>query len=170
MLKKTMSLALALCLSLSLAACAPAKPAAKTPEELKTLYTESINAARNAEDNEYLPVITSADDQDAAMILPLMGMDKAELATAFAVAASPMNMRAYGVAAVMPAEGKAEDVKAALQAFIDLQKQNFEQYLPDQKEIANAAKLEVLADGTVLMVMCEDQDTVFTAIKTAIEK
>ena len=52
---------------------------------------------------------------------------------------------------------------------IDLQLQNFEFYLADQYDVAKAAKLETLSDGTILMVMCEGSDTVFNAIKTAIE-
>ncbi|MEG2420095.1 MAG: DUF4358 domain-containing protein [Oscillospiraceae bacterium] len=167
-MKKVLSFALALAMMLSLAACAP-KKTAKTPEELKVLYTESINGARDAETNEYLPCITAKEDQFADVILPMVTVSD-DNSSAYAVAISPMNMQAYGIAAVMPLEGKEDDVKAGLQGFIDLQKQNFEQYLPDQKEIANAAKLEVLADGTVLLVMCEDQDTVFAAIKAAIEK
>ena len=49
------------------------------------------------------------------------------------------------------------------------QKQSFEQYLADQYEVASAARLETLADGTVLLVMCQDQDGVFDAIRDAIE-
>ena len=81
---------------------------------------------------------------------------------------SMMSVKAYGIAAVMPAEGKEETVKAALQSYIDLQKTNFEFYLADQYEIASNARLETLEDGTVLMVVCEDQDTVFDAISSAI--
>ena len=85
-----------------------------------------------------------------------------------AVAVSPMNIRAYGIAAVFPAEGKSEEVQEGLQGFIDQQKQSFEQYLADQYDIASAARLETLDDGTILLVMCEDQDTVFDAIKEAL--
>ena len=61
-------------------------------------------------------------------------------------------------------------MKQALQDYIDRQQQNFEMYLQDQYEVAKNAKLETLKDGTILMVMCEDQDTVFNAISTAIEQ
>ena len=40
----------------------------------------------------------------------------------------------------------------------------------DQYEVASNAKLETLEDGTVLMVMCENQDTVFDAIAAAIQE
>ena len=56
----------------------------------------------------------------------------------------------------------------ALEGFIDRQKQSFEQYLADQYDIASNARLETLEDGTVLLVMCQDQDAVFDAIRDTI--
>ena len=43
-------------------------------------------------------------------------------------------------------------------------------YLPDQYDIALAAKLDTLSDGTILLVMCEDQDGVFDRIRAVIEE
>ena len=80
-----------------------------------------------------------------------------------------MNVQAYGVAAVYPAEGKDEAVRAGLQGFIDRQKQSFELYLADQYEIASNARLETLSDGTIVLVMCADQDTVFQSMRERIE-
>ena len=76
---------------------------------------------------------------------------------------------AYGIAAIYPAAGKSDAVLEGLNAFIDRQKQSFEQYLADQYEIASNARLETLEDGTILLVMCEDQDAVFDAIRDTIE-
>lgn len=147
----------------------PKAPAEKSAEELITLYNTSITA-NGGEMVQYNPVITAAKEEDgSAFMLSEMFKLNAEDMKAFAISASMMNVKAYGIAAVMPAEGKAEAVKAALQGFIDLQKQNFEFYLADQYDVAKAAKLETLSDGTILMVMCEGQDTVFNGIKTAIE-
>ena len=103
----------------------------------------------------------------SAMILESMGLVKEDM-TAFAVSGSMMNVQAYGIAAVMPAEGKEEAVQEGLQSFIDRQKSSFETYLVDQYEVAKSARLEKLSDGTILMVMCEDQDTVFDAISAQI--
>ena len=103
----------------------------------------------------------------SAIILENLGLLVEDM-KAFAVSSSVMNVQAYGIAAVMPAEGKAETVTSALQSYIDAQKASFEQYLADQYEVASSAKLETLEDGTILMVMCEDQDTVFDAISSAI--
>ena len=52
--------------------------------------------------------------------------------------------------------------------FRSRQKQSFEQYLADQYDIASNARLETLEDGTVLLVMCQDQDAVFDAIRDTI--
>ena len=118
-----------------------------TPEERTELYKTSIENARDAETNEYMSILTSADDDGASM----------------------MNVQAYGIAAVMPAAGKEDAVLEGLNGFIDLQKQNFQQYLADQYDIANNAKLETLEDGTILLVMCEGQDAIFDSIKDAVE-
>ena len=146
---------------------APA-PAEKTAEELKALYTDAINNC-GSEMVQYNPVISEVKEDDmSAMILESLGLT-AEDMTAFGISMSMMNVKAYGIAAIMPAEGKEQAVKDALQNFIDIQKQSFEQYLVDQYEIAKNAKLETLADGTVLMVMCDGQDEAFESIKPAVE-
>ena len=105
----------------------------------------------------------------SAMILQNLGLLVEDM-QAFGISSSVMNVKAYGIAAVMPVEGKEDTVKDALQGYIDNQKASFETYLADQYEVAKNAKLEVLDDGTVLMVMCEGQDTVFEAISSAIQE
>ena len=101
------------------------------------------------------------------MLLEMMGLKEEDMA-AFGVSTTMMNVKAYGIAAVMPVEGKTDAVKDSLQSFIDQKQMEFEFYLPDQRPIAENARLEVLEDGTVLMVMIEDQDTVFENISNAI--
>ena len=167
-MKKILSLSMAMMLMLSMiAGCSSSKPAEKTPEELTTLYAEAITA-NGGEMVEYNPVISAAKEDDgSAFMLEMLGLNPDDM-TAFGLSTSMMNVKAYGIAAVRPAEGKEETIVSALQAYIDLQKMNFEMYLADQYDIASAAKLETLEDGTVLMVMCEGQDEVFEAIKTAI--
>ena len=166
----TLTLAAALLLS-ALAGCSGGgsqeSQAVKTPEEYTAAYQAAIEGARDDEMNEAVPVITSTDDQMADLVLPMVGITS-DNAAAFAVAVSPMNIRAYGIVAVLPAEGKSEEVLEGVNAFVEQQKQNFQQYLIDQYDIANAARLETLDDGTILLVMCEDQDTVFDAIQDAL--
>lgn len=171
-MKKMLALALALALTVAaLAGCAGKSGSAasdKTPEELADLYASAITE-NGGEMVEYNPVFTEVKEDDmSAIILQNLGL-LAEDMHAFGISSSVMNVKAYGIAAVMPAEGKADAVTEALQGYIDNQKASFEQYLVDQYEVANSAKLATLADGTVLMVMCEDQDTVFDAISAAIE-
>ena len=171
-MKKILTFALVLALSLTvLAGCSgnSAQTSDKTPEELTQLYSDAItqNGGEMAEVN---PPITevSEDDPMSSMILETMGLTQEDM-SAFAISISMMNVKAYGIAAVMPAEGKEEAVTQALQSYIDRQQQSFETYLVDQYEVAKNARLETLKDGTVLMVMCEDQDTVFDAISSAIQ-
>ena len=168
-------LPLTLALLLVLAACAPregSKPAAdKTPEEYASAYTDAIQGARNEEDNEYFAVSTNvsgfSDATEEEMVLALLGFTK-EDAQAYAVSLSLMNVNAYAIVAVKPAEGKEETVKTGLESYIEGQKGSFENYLEDQYNIAASAKLDTLSDGTVLLVMCEGQDAVFDAIKSAL--
>ena len=167
-MKKILAFALALAM-MALAGCsgAASAPAEKTPEELTALYADAITA-NGGEMVEYNPVMSeSKEDDGSAFLLETMGL-KVEDMTAFGISVSMMNVKAYGIAAVMPAEGKEETVKSALQSYIDTQKMNFEFYLADQYEVASNARLETLEDGTILMVICEDQDTVFDAISSAI--
>ena len=78
-------------------------------------------------------------------------------------------IKAYGIAAVYPADGKEDDVLEALNGFIDTQKESFQQYLEEEYETASNTRLETLEDGTILMVMHPDQDTVFDTIRDAVE-
>lgn len=131
------------------------------------LYSSAITN-NGGEMVTYNPVFTKVQDGDlSGMIVETMGLNTGDMA-AFGISASAMNVKAYGIAAVKPAAGKEAAVKQALQSYIDKTKSNFEQYLADQYEVASSARLETLSDGTILMVMCEDQDTVFNAISAAI--
>ena len=163
------SLACAALLITALTGCGQKTGSTRTPEELTQLYSQAITES-GGEMVEYNPVITQIDDENEinGMILESMGLKEEDM-TAFGISMSMMNVQAYGIAAVMPADGKTDVVTQALQGFIDQQKANFETYLADQYEVASAARLETLEDGTVLMVMCQDQDTVFDAIRSALE-
>ena len=174
-MKKTriLSALLAAALCLALAACGQKEgaPAAKTPEELTAAYTQAITAARDDELNDFFPVMTKGDDTDpvnAEMTFALLGFTP-EDTDAYGVSMSLMNVSAYTIVAVKPAEGKEDTVQEGLENYIEAQKGSFQFYLEDQYEIASNAKLEKLNDGTLVLVMCENQDTVFDSIKTALE-
>ena len=142
----------------------------RTAQEWTRLYQEAITA-HGGEMVAYNPIFTQIDPEDATaeLVLQSLGLEEADMA-AFAVSASVMNTRAYAIAAVQPAQGREEAVREALQGYISRQQSSFEFYLPDQYQIAQDARLETLEDGTVLLVMCQDQDVVFDAIRTQLER
>lgn len=169
-MKKTLTSLLAFLLTLTALTGCAGKSAGngRTPAELTELYADAITE-HGGEMVTYNPVISQAgEDEMAAMMLEMLGLKEEDM-QAFGISMSLMNVKAYGIVAAMPAEGKTDVVKDALQNFIDNQQQSFETYLADQYEVAKNAKLETLKDGTVLMVMCEDSDTVVENIKRAIE-
>lgn len=167
-MKRMIGWSLAALLVFSLAGCA--KPADKpqlSSEERTTLYQTAIENARDAETNEYNPIATDPDSL-GPFALDLLGVSLEDL-NSYAISVSAMNIRAYGIAAIYPAAGKSEVVLEGLHSFVDAQKRNFDQYLADQYDIASNARVETLEDGTLLLVMCENQDAVFDSIKDAIE-
>lgn len=126
-------------------------------------YGDAIIASRSEEENMAIPLLLSPQDPIAEFILPLLGLTP-EDTDDFAIAVSAMNVKAYGIAVIKPVEGAEETVLTGLQGFIDTQIQGFTNYLADQLDVAENAKLETLEDGTILLVMCEDQDTTYNAI------
>ena len=159
----------ALLLACLLTGCSKEQPAPSlTPAERTQLYQSAIESARDQEINDAFALITSPDDQLADVVIPLLGV-KTEDMTAYALSASPMITQAYAVAAIYPEPGREDAVLEGLNGFIDQQKQNFQQYLADQYDIASNARLETLSDGTILLVMCSQQDAVFDAIRDTIE-
>ena len=175
-MKRTIALALSALMALALFAGCGSEPAAEetpsaapemTADERAALYADAITAARDDESNEAYGVMKTG-DEIGEMYYQVLGFT-AEDAEAMAMSVSLINIRAYGIAVVMPAEGSEETVRSGLENFISSQQASFEHYLADQYEVALNAKLETLDDGTIVMVMCEGQDEVFDAIVSAIE-
>lgn len=140
----------------------PETEAPATEAPVTNALGDAITAARTDEDNEAYPVFC---DKDAIedMYYQVVGFTASDV-DEIAMSVSLINVKAYGIVVVKPAEGCADTVKAGLQAFIDTQCANFETYLADQYEIAKNAKLETLEDGTIVMVMCENADSVYESI------
>ena len=170
------SITLILILAFAIAAFSGCASTSKTdglsPEELERLYAEAITDARDDDLNSAFPVMLGSEESEdevvAEMLQELLGF-KSEDAEAYAMSVSLMNVKAYGIVVVKPAEGKADAVKDGLQGFIDQQCQSFELYLADQYEIAKNARLETLNDGTIVMVMSPDQDAVYDSIANSIQ-
>ncbi len=170
-MKRILSLLLAaLFLGSALSACSPQEPEKPplTAQERTQLYQTAIEDAAGPSANSFVEIVTSSEDEMAEMILMMLGLEEEDM-SAFALAISPVNVQAYGIAAIYPAQGKEDDVLEALNGFIDNQKESFQQYLEEEYETASNTRLETLEDGTVLMVMVQEQDTVFDAIRDAIE-
>jgi len=55
-----------------------------------------------------------------------------------------------------------------MEAYVQSQQKSMEHYLEDQYQIASAARVATVPTGEVVMVCCEDSDTVFENIKKAL--
>ncbi len=163
MKKQLFCLVLALVLALALAGCGGGASSDAAPKD----YTQVLRGARSDELNEILEV-TDASSEDPATVLEWIGLD-ADALEQYAISISFMNTQAYGVMIVKPKDGKAEEVKSALQDYIQRQTDSFEFYLADQYEIAKNAKLETMPSGEVVLVMCEDAPAVLENIQNALK-
>ena len=150
-------------------------------------YTQIIHDAREAEDNDYYMIFSPAEDgkftaqygysaeyeadqlsdEVANMMMPLLGLEDG-MYDDFAASVSGMMVSVYGVAIVKPAEGRTQDVVDAMDAYVQSQQKAMERYLEDQYEIASAARVVTVPTGEVVMVCCEDSDTVLENIKKAL--
>lgn len=185
MMKRIFSMILAAAMTFALVGCGSEASQPSGPKD----YAAILSSARTEEDNQSMILFTykngteeqwgaqgaySADlgkddvEDQAEMGLEFLGLDEDDLSEA-AFSVSLMNVQAYGVAIVKPAEGKTEEVKEALSAYIEAQKAAQQNYLADQYEIAKAAKLETLKSGEVVLVMCKGQNEVFSSIKDALK-
>lgn len=147
----------------------PAPEAKPEPEQPVVDNTARYVAALNASGCELLQYnqIYTAADADAPLALEYVGLS-GEMTSQFAISFSMMNTKAFGLAAVMPANGQQQAVVAGLNSYVARIQQMFDRYLPDQYEISKAAKVTTLSDGTVLLVMCEGQDDILANIKSAL--
>ena len=186
-MKQILTAALAASLALlALAGCGG--KTASSGEAATKDYAQIIHGARDEEMNDSLMIIApdaeeggftalgggaeemSADDikaQAENFILPMLGLEAGDYED-FAASVSIMNVRSYGIAIVKPAEGKAEAVQEALENYVTSQQLAMQNYLADQYEIAKAATVTTVPSGEVVLVCCEDSDTVLAAIEAAL--
>lgn len=169
------------------AGCAPAASSGAGSAAAKD-YTQILHDARPSEDNDYYMIFSgtpggdftaqygysadysSADELNSEIqnfLLPLLALDEGSY-TELAASVSAMMIKSYGIAIVKPAEGKTAEVEAALNAFVASQQQTMQNYLPDQYEIAKAAKVETAPTGEVILVCCENSAAVLANIKEAL--
>lgn len=131
------------------------------------LLYRAISDARTEEFNAAYSILNNKDAAELDLFTQLLGLNKADMKE-FALSASLMNVKAYGIAIILPEDGREEAVTASLQDFINSQKQAFDRYLPDQKAIADQAILKKVS-GCVVMVMSEGQDEIFASIEKTLQ-
>lgn len=122
-----------------------------TEEQYDTLSEEEI-----AQFNRYRSWLNTFDEHFTGFVAADM--------KDYAISVTNIITLVYGVAIVLPEEGRQQAVVDQFNAFIQQQQKAMENYLQDQYKIAQAARVEVAPTGEVIMVMCEDQDTVLQGI------
>lgn len=149
---------------------APTEQPAETPaqggSDLSAGFVNAITSARSEQENTDRPIIAKGGDVND-LYWDTLGFAASDVSD-FAFSLSLMNTQAYCVGVFKPVDGKADAVYNGLKAYIDRTIQSFTNYLPDQLVYAENARLEKLADGTVVIVMCENQDTVYDTIVAAL--
>lgn len=172
---------------LALVGCGGSGSSGSASSAAKKDYTQILHDARSDEDNEYEMIFTKGedgkftaidgysaeyeagqlDDEVRNLMMPLLNLED-DMYTDLAASVSSMMVRSYAVAIVKPAEGKTQDVVDAMDAYVQSQQKSMEHYLEDQYQIASAARVATVPTGEVVMVCCEDSDTVFENIKKAL--
>ncbi len=186
-MKRIITLALSAAIALSFTACTSSSSSEATSSEPKD-YAQIISEARSAEENEAFMIVSPTEDgtgyeaiegysadytpdvlaeEVTLFTAPVIGITP-EDTTDFAFTLSAMMTQSYGIAIVMPAEGKTEDVKAGLQLFIENQKNSMNNYLMDQYEIASAATVTVAPTGEVILVCAPDSASILENIEAAL--
>ena len=163
-MKRFISVLLAAALLLcSLTACSSKDEAKLTSKEL----ADVINANGNDMTENNPAVALDSDDENLSNLFTWYEWDKAKFETG-AFSFSLMNVQAYTIAVVKPAEGQKD---AVLKYFADYQKQmetNFDKYLIDQYDIAKAAITEEV-NGYIVFVMAENSDDIAANIKAKLK-
>lgn len=161
--KQWIVLMLAFALALALAGCGSGASSGAAPKD----YAQILRDARSDELNEAYEVVTGS-DENSATVLEWLAID-ADAVEQYAVSVSFMNTQAYAVMIIQPKEGRAEEIKTALQDHIQRQSDSFEFYLEDQYTIAKNAKLETMPSGEIVLVMCQDAPAVLESIQNALK-
>ncbi len=176
-MKKVMSVLLA-CLLLAVLAVGCGENATGSANN----YIDVLQAARPAEMNTldiYQIVADAATREGAgagendplkmeAVFGPTGGFVEADM-DKYAISLASTIIKVYGVAIILPAEGKQQAVMDQLNAYVEQQKAAQENYLPEQYAIASNAKIKVAPTGEILLAMCEDADTVMAELEAGLK-
>ena len=156
-MKRLLSAIIAAALMLTmLAACSSNSNANLTSDNLAKIINENGNEMTGSN-----PAI--ALDSEDANLSKWNQWDKANFETG-AFSFSLMNVQAYTIAIVKPADGKKDAVLKYFSDYQALQESNFNMYLEDQYEIAKSAVTEEV-NGYIVFVMAENADSIAANIK-----
>lgn len=159
-MKKIISAVLAVAMLLAvLTACSSKGGSNLTGEDLAKIINDNGN-----EMTKYNPAVAlNSGNEDLNNLITWNEWDKAKFADG-AFSFSLMNVQAYTIAIVKPADGEKDAVMKYFEDYKAQMIQNFERYLEEELKIAKAAVLEEV-DGYILFVMAENADTIAANIK-----
>lgn len=165
MAKRNVGLALAsLALGLLLTACGQGT---SVPTGSSADYAALIESTRTEEEGQLMPIVTAPVDEGYKTVFDMYGFSAGSMER-YAISLSVINTKAYGVAIILPAQDRADDVIQQLETFVDAQQRTQENYLPDQYEVAKAAQIKMMDSGEVVLVMAENAPEVMSAIESGL--
>lgn len=162
-MNKTIALILAGLLCFALVGCGRrGSPGSAVPPKD---YAAIIQAARLTQENEVMPIATPGNNETD--IVDFFGVQPGDMQD-YAISASLIIVRAYGVAIILPAEGRTQQVLDGVNAYVEAQRQAQQNYLPDQYEIASNAIVRQAPSGEVLLAMAEGAPEIMENIEAAL--
>ncbi len=185
-MKKLLIFVILLCAGVFLISCTGTMPgdataSVKTPAEL----SEAIVNARTGELNDAFAIFAASQEEAATYthnpmqvseegmpdeitaLMQITGIDY-DNCESYAMTLSMMNIHAYATGIFYPLEGSEESVQESLQNFITAKQLEFENYLPDQYEIAENAILRTTTSGAIILVIAEDAQETADTIEQAL--
>lgn len=158
-MKRLLSAIIAAALMLTaLTACSSGGGAKLTSDDLAKIINENGN-----EMTEYNPAAAlGSGDANLDSLFEWNEWDSADFEEG-AFSFSLMNVQAYTIAVVKPADGKKDAVLKYFEDYKALQESNFNMYLEDQYEIAKSAVTKE-EDGYIVFVMAENADSIASDI------
>lgn len=120
-------------------------------------YQTVIQQARPSELNELqmFNIVTDPEDPLYTEIFnESFGLVAADMER-YAISLGLTIVQTYGVAIILPREGRYDAVLAQVNAYVEAQQKSMENYLQDQYEIAKGAIVKTADTGEILLAMCE---------------
>ena len=125
-----------------------------------------IEELTSPEDPEY-PLFSSMMNLDAELLQQSWNVD-ASLLDAYIAKMPMMNVKANLYAILKPVEGKAEEVKAQMDAYLASYEEQWARYLPDQYELVQNRVMEEI-NGYLVYVISEDNEAFLTVVRQALQ-